>query len=75
MRAYTFYLYDGVRPAPNFAFVPCESETNASRHAHLLLDHFPEYEAIEVYDGAAWRVRVTRGANDAAATPPGRLTG
>ena len=60
MKAYTFYLHDTVHPTPAFDFVHCSDDGEAVAHAQTLLGRFPEYEAIEVFDGRSSRVTVRR---------------
>lgn len=61
MKPFTFYLYDGVHPSPGFDFVNCKDETEAVVHAEMLLQRFPEYRMIEIYDGRSVRRRISRG--------------
>jgi hypothetical protein len=60
MKPYTFYLHDTVHPTPAFDFVHCDGDDEAIAHARMLLGRFPEYDAIEVYDGRSSRVTVRR---------------
>jgi hypothetical protein len=61
MKSYTFYMHDADHPTPAFDFVHCDNDDEACAHARVLLDRFPEYEAIEVFDGMSTRVSVRRG--------------
>lgn len=60
MRPYTFYIHERGHEAPAFDFVHCVDQSDAQDHARLLLDRFPEYDEIEIYDGDAWRNRIGR---------------
>ena len=60
MKPYTFYLHDTAHPTPAFDFVHCDDDDEALAHAEMLLGRFPEYEAIEVFDGRSSRLTVRR---------------
>jgi hypothetical protein len=69
MKPYTFYIHDGVHEVPSFDFVWCENERAAADHAHVLLQRYPEYLLVEVFDGSAWRVQVRRDGQLCGVTP------
>ena len=60
MRPFTFYLHERRHPEPHFDFVRCADEVEAKQHAMMLLERFPEYEAVEIFDGGALRNRIAR---------------
>ena len=60
MKYYTFYMHDAEHPTPAFDFIHCDSDDEACAHARTLLGRFPEYQAIEVFDGMSMRIRVPR---------------
>jgi hypothetical protein len=60
MRPYTFYLHEHGHEAPSFDFIHCSDQDQAQVHAQMLLERFPEYDAVEIFDGASWRNRIDR---------------
>lgn len=77
MKPYTFYLHDSGRKTPSFDFVHCRDDDEALLHAEALLERFPEYQLIEIYDGSRTRLTVNRDGvkregRSAAGIAPGR---
>jgi hypothetical protein len=60
MRPFTFYLHERGHEPPGFDFAHCADHEDARSHAIMLLARFPEYDAIEIFDGQDWRNRIAR---------------
>ena len=73
MKPYTFYLHDSGRNTPSFDFVHCRDDDDALLHARELLGRFPEYQLIEIYDGASTRLSVDRDRRPGPAIAPVRM--
>jgi hypothetical protein len=60
MKPYTFYFFEFGHPMPNFDFVWCDGDGEAAAQAQSHMARYPETQAVEIFDGQNWRVRLSR---------------
>ena len=57
---YTFYLHDGVHAVPAFELRACADDDDACAQALDVLQHFQEYDTVEIWKARSELFTVSR---------------